>query len=138
MKKLIIAISFCIIVGACRDENYVPDCVCTNLEKIKTYDLQEGIIIFPRLPISVPYAMYEIIPQNDFVGSGRWRYIICTDSNLITQIKNKQIKDSSRVLMTDIGLLQEGICNQLFQRTVLTQLPDLPNPRIRVKTIEKK
>jgi hypothetical protein len=137
MKNLIIAICACLLLCECKHEDNEPDCICTNLDVDRQYDtIQEGMIIFPHVHVAL--ASYEIISKKDFLSSGQLRYALCTDSALQKQIETKQIKDSSQVTITQIGLLSNGICNILFQRTIVDEQRGFLIPRIRVKTIDKK
>jgi hypothetical protein len=137
MKFLTILSLLSVFHVACKQQEVpVPECECANLSTSLQYGTQEGTIIFPR--ISHPLVSYIILPQNDFVGLGRIRYQLCTDSALYKQIQTKQIKDSSTVIMTEVGGFPIGFCNILYQLTNINEQADEPYPRIRVKTIDKK
>jgi hypothetical protein len=142
MKRLLFCLlfsSFC----ACKHEEFTPDCVCANLDTVKStvswnFGVQEGIIRFPTAQF--PKSNYLFESQKDFTDYGK-RYILCTDSALIQQIKNKGIQDSSKVSLAGIDAFLIGQCNVFYQRTVIfpVNLPAAtPLPTIRVKTIDKK
>jgi hypothetical protein len=142
MKNLIISISVCLLLCQCKHEEYVPDCVCSDVKVIKEFGTQEGQLLFPS--IRNPQATYNIISQNNFADGFSSRYVLCTDSALLKQIIEKKIKDSSQVVMTGVGVaggrIATGNCNIFVQRT-----PIYPDPQtyefpitIRVKTIDKK
>jgi hypothetical protein len=142
MKFLAILSLLSVFHIACKQQESttVPDCVCADLEKIsvtKNYGTQEGTIIFSG--IAPPNLTYIILPKVDFVGAGKIRYSLCTDSALIKQIQSKQIKDSTLVIMTDVEAYPDGTCHIYSKRTpVFGPWGDEPYPRIRVKTIDKK
>ena len=141
MKVLIISISVCLIFCGCKHEDYVPDCVCANLEVINEFPKveQAGIIIFPKLGFK---AIYSLKTDKSVDTWGQGLYGICTDSAFLRQIQDKQIKDSSIVVLKGIGLGTFGWCNVNSQRTVVTNTTYNPGvdyaPILRVKTIDKK
>lgn len=140
MKNLIILISLCFLFSQCKHEDYAPDCDCSNLELVGDYGTQEGKIIFN--PTWNTLGTYVIIPKNYFAGGVNSRYTLCTDSAFLKQIIDKQIKDSSQVVITNVKSLRvpSGYCNVFVKRTILylnSTAPETPTI-IRVKTIDKK
>jgi hypothetical protein len=96
MKRILFCILFFSISG-CKHEEYIPDCVCANLDIVQStlprnFGVQEGIIKFPTSQF--PKSNYLIESQKDFTDYGK-RYVLCTDSAIIKQITDKGIKDSS-------------------------------------------
>jgi hypothetical protein len=141
MKIQVIFLYLIIFCFGCKQqEAAVPDCVCADLEKLsitKNHGTQEGMIIFSgTAPTNLTYI---ILPKVDFIGAGRIRYSLCTDSVLVKQIINKQIEDSTRVIMTDVESYPNGICHIYSKRVpIFGPWGDEPYPRIRVKTIDKR
>jgi hypothetical protein len=136
MKNFILLILACLCLCECKHEDYVPDCACTDIEIIIDYGPQEGQIIFP----TNRFKSYSIKPKKFFIGGVSTQYIICTDSTFVKQIKEKQIKDSSQVIMTGIGGGNSGYCNIFLQRTPIYPDPLLNEAPavIRIVTIDKK
>ncbi len=138
MKLLISFLFFTFLCFACKPEQQESRCVCADLEFYNPSDfgVQEGLIIFPT-PISK--GIYRIKTNNNFTTYGTL-HGICTDSVFIKQIVNKQIKDSSQVILTGVTTYFRGYCDMSYQSTVIRAGEvDFPGPPIiRVKTIDKK
>jgi hypothetical protein len=142
MKVQIILFSLMTICFSCtQNEEYVPDCVCTDLKVISANPnvQQEGIIIFPKPGFK---TMYALKPDTSIDIWGGGLYSICTDSAFSKQIYDKQIKDSSLVVLKGIGYGTYGTCNVNIQRTVIINTTYNPGvdfaTTLRVKTIDKK
>jgi hypothetical protein len=137
MKNFILLIFAFLFLCECKHEDYVPDCVCSNLTVVGEFGTQEGRFFFPN---GISFKTYSVEPKRLFAGGVSTRYIICTDSVLLKQIKDKQIKDSSQVIMTGVGSGISGYCNIFLQRMPIfidPLLTDGPNV-IRITTIDKK
>jgi hypothetical protein len=107
MKNLPLLIYFSLLFSHCKHDIYMPDCNCSNLDSYINspngyYGTQEGMIIFPKPFSKEPY---RILADKDFTGyaNGKPVHTLCTDSTLIKQIQDKQIKDSSKVILTGVG-----------------------------------
>jgi hypothetical protein len=142
MKVLYIFVFFSILLCACKHDDYVPDCVCENLDSTTftyAYGTQEGMIIFPK-PLS--QLGYRVWAKKDFTGAahGKQYHGICTDSAFIKQIQDKHIQDSSEVIMTGVGAFLLEDCNVFYQRTAFPSSPSIEfsAPTLRIKTIDKK
>jgi hypothetical protein len=143
MKGLCILVLIGMFFCQCKHDVYVPDCVCADLDiisstQVRNFGTQTGRIIFPNNVR--PISNYKIQAEKDFTGYGK-TYIVCTDSALIKQIKDKGIVDSSFISLTGIDAFLIGNCNIFAQRSViLFSNPGAiePLPTIRVKTIDKK
>jgi hypothetical protein len=143
MKALIISITICLFLCECKHEDYVPDCVCSNLDSYtgmppEYYGTQEGVIIFPKYP----NLNYFVWAKKDFTryANGKQYHQLCTDSSLIKQIRDKQIKDSSEIIMTGVSAFITGICNVNYQRTWINvgDGVEFAAPNLRIKSIDKK
>jgi hypothetical protein len=138
MKPLAILSFLCFFCFACKPEKQESECVCADLEFYNPSDfgVQEGVIIFPT---STSKGIYKIKTNNNFTTYGTL-HGICTDSVFIKQIENKQIKDSSQVILTGVTTYFRGYCDMSSQSTVIrVGEVDFPGPPIiRVKTIDKK
>jgi hypothetical protein len=142
MKTQVIFLYLVIFCFACKTEGPLPDCICANLEVINEFPKvqQEGLIIFPKAGSKTMYLLKPDKRVDTIWHQGL--YGICTDSAFLKQIQDKQIKDSTQVILTGIGLGTFGWCNVTVQRSVLTNTTYNPGldfaTTLRAKTIDKK
>jgi hypothetical protein len=143
MKIVITSVILCLFFSSCKHEDFVPDCNCANLASFTGlptgyYGDQEGMIIFPKYP-NFPYFIWA---KTDFTryANGKPYHIVCTDSALVKQIKEKGIKDSSDVLMRGVSAFITGGCNIFYQRTFIPSMgaTEFAAPELRMESIDKK